>query len=119
MKHVFMASVWIVAIALVILGLVQPQKMTALQTAAVDAEAIKTELAASVAEVEALEQQRDTPEASLAKVEPTDSTLRRLHLLSVGASRWVSSPTAPAASGALVPETKINAASGATRAVEE
>jgi len=109
MKHVFMASVWIVAIALVILGLVQPQKMTALQTAAVDAEAIKTELAASVAEVE----------ASLAKGEPTDSTLRRLHLLSVGASRWVSSPTAPAASGALVPETKINAASGATRAVEE
>ena len=74
MKNFILISGWVAAIVLVILGFVQQQKLTALQTAAVDVEAVKTELAASVAKVEALERQRDTLEASLAEVEPVKGT---------------------------------------------
>lgn len=73
MKNFILVSGWVAAIALVILGFFQQQKLTALQTEAADAEALKTELAASVAKVTALEQQRDTLEASLAKVEPVEN----------------------------------------------
>ena len=74
MKNFILVSGWIVAIALVILGFFQQQKMAALQTTAVKIDVLKTELAETTAKAATLEQQRDTLQASLAKVEPVEST---------------------------------------------
>lgn len=77
MKNFILASGWIAAVALVVLGFFQQQKLTALQTAAIDVDALKTELAASATKVEALELERGALEGKVLHLEDVVAFTKR------------------------------------------